>query len=211
MEKENTSRLLSAEFPRELIKWRVGSLNKKQDKAIPLAYVDARDVMQRLDDVIGAENWSDSYSFYGDRIICKLSICINGEWISKEDGAGDTKIEGEKGGLSDAFKRAAVKWGVGRHLYSLKTKWMPVDDFKKLKGNPWDYLLSGKDSGQAAMKEFIAGLELRINNCKSLEEIESLLSAKDNQWLKRVSDVSNDNYQAVMDKYNSKLKQLGSM
>ena len=38
-------------------------------------------------------------------------------WISKSDGADDSNIEGAKGGLSDAFKRAAVKFGIGRYLY----------------------------------------------------------------------------------------------
>jgi hypothetical protein len=38
-------------------------------------------------------------------------------WISRCDGADDTNIEGAKGGLSDAFKRAAVKFGIGRYLY----------------------------------------------------------------------------------------------
>tara|TARA_R100001244_G_scaffold63321_1_gene52669 strand:- start:47 stop:601 length:555 start_codon:yes stop_codon:yes gene_type:complete len=82
-----------------------------------LHYIDARDVMFRLDEVIGPLNWQDTYKEVMGRIICTLSIRFGDEWISKEDGAGDTKIEGDKGGISDAFKRAAVKWGCGRYLY----------------------------------------------------------------------------------------------
>ena len=82
-----------------------------------LHYIDARDVMYRLDEVVGPLNWQDSYKEVMGRIICTLSVRFGDEWISKEDGAGDTKIEGDKGGISDAFKRAACRWGVGRYLY----------------------------------------------------------------------------------------------
>ena len=82
-----------------------------------LHYIDARDVMFRLDEVVGPLNWQDSYKEVMGRIVCTLSIRFGNEWISKEDGAGDTKIEGDKGGISDAFKRSAVKWGCGRYLY----------------------------------------------------------------------------------------------
>jgi hypothetical protein len=75
--------------------------------------------MKRLDDVVGMENWQCHYEDLGGRVICRLSIRVDGEWITKCDGAGDTKIEGEKGGISDALKRAAVLFGVGRYLYYL--------------------------------------------------------------------------------------------
>ena len=82
-----------------------------------LHYIDARDVMYRLDDVLGPLNWQDSYKEVMGRIICTLSIRFDEEWVSKSDGAGDTKIEGDKGAISDAFKRAACRWGIGRYLY----------------------------------------------------------------------------------------------
>ena len=50
-------------------------------------------------------------------MICTVSCHIKGNWISKSDGAGDTNIEGEKGGISDSFKRACVAWGIARYLY----------------------------------------------------------------------------------------------
>tara|TARA_R100001594_G_scaffold131893_1_gene171795 strand:- start:2907 stop:3689 length:783 start_codon:yes stop_codon:yes gene_type:complete len=85
-----------------------------------LCYVDARAVMDRLDSAVGSHNWQDAYiETSKGKNICTLSICVGGTWVSKSDGAGDTAFEGDKGGLSDAFKRAAVKWGVGRHLYEL--------------------------------------------------------------------------------------------
>lgn len=114
-------------FPADYIKWRVGATTKDKTKGIALAYIDSRAVQDRLDDIIGAENWQDEYQFgKTGEIICKIGIKIENEWVWKSDGAGQTDFEAEKGGLSDAFKRAAVKWGIGRYLYGLDANWVPI-------------------------------------------------------------------------------------
>jgi len=120
---------LSDPFPAEAIHWRAQTVTKDGTKALALAYLDARDVMDRLDDVCGAYGWQDSYTETASgRVICTLSILDGeGNWIAKSDGAGSTAVEGEKGGLSDAFKRAAVKWGIGRYLYDLGNVWAPCE------------------------------------------------------------------------------------
>jgi len=123
-------KLLFAEFPRDAISWRAQSLTKDGDKAMALAYIDARDVMDRLDEIIGACDWQDRYEFHGARTVCYLSIRVNDEWITKADGAGDSDVEAEKGAISDALKRAAVKWGIGRYLYSLKSPWVPCKTYE---------------------------------------------------------------------------------
>lgn len=46
------------------------------------------------------------------------------------NGAGETQVEGEKGKFSDAFKRAAVLWGVGRYLYYLPNTWCNLSNGK---------------------------------------------------------------------------------
>jgi len=107
----NTLEMLKMPFSSRELKWRKGQGGRQ------LAYIDARCAMKRLDDVMGIDGWQDSYKSLDGRTVCELSLKINGVWITKTDGAGDTNIEGEKGGLSDAFKRAAVKFGVGRYLY----------------------------------------------------------------------------------------------
>ena len=82
-------------------------------------YIDARHVMKRLDEVLGLEFWQTKYhETPSGRVICELSVCINGNWIVKSDGAGDTDIEGEKGAISDALKRSAVLLGIGAYLYN---------------------------------------------------------------------------------------------
>lgn len=129
---QNLLLALSEPFPAEAIGWRVGATNSDKDKGIALAYLQARPVMDRLDDVIGSENWTDSYTPIQSKdglvgFICTLTLKLEGEWISKTDGADTSDIEAIKGGFSDAFKRAAVKWGIGRYLYDLPDVWVPIE------------------------------------------------------------------------------------
>ena len=51
--------------------------------------------------------------------------------MEKTDGAENTDYEPVKGGLSDAMKRAASQWGIGRYLYKLGTPWVDVEFFGK--------------------------------------------------------------------------------
>jgi hypothetical protein len=113
---------LDEPFPEEDIEWRIAELFIWNDKpgAVILPYVTSRAVHERLDQVVGKANWMAEYKAGPlGGILCKLSLRINGEWVSRTDGAENTSIEPVKGGLSDALKRAAVQWGIGRHLYRL--------------------------------------------------------------------------------------------
>jgi hypothetical protein len=123
---------LSAPFAPEQIEWRVGSTNKDKTKGMALAYIDARTVMDRLDSVCGPDGWQCNYTpGVGGSIVCNIGLRLEGDWIWKADGAGATDMEAEKGAISDAFKRAAVRWGVGRYLYELKAPWIELE----VKGN----------------------------------------------------------------------------
>lgn len=127
---------LRAPFPPELVSWRAQHVYGS--KALALAYIDARDVMRRLDETVGPACWTDTYEETpSGRVICHLSLKIEDEWIMKCDGAGDSDIEGAKGGISDAFKRAAVKWGIGRYLYDTPTVWAPCDVQERNGKNIW--------------------------------------------------------------------------
>lgn len=123
---------LKAPFPPDAVEWRVGSTTKDKTKGMALAYIDARSVQDRLDSVCGPQNWQTRYPHAGTKTVCELSIKCGDEWVTKSDGAGDTDFEAEKGALSDAFKRAAVKWGIGRYLYDMPAPWVQIDEFKKI-------------------------------------------------------------------------------
>lgn len=118
---------LSKPFPVELISWRAGPMLGDKSKTIPLAYIDARDVMERLDAVAQPQWWQCTYTTLGDKTVCNIGLKLGGEWVWKADGAGDTDMEAVKGGFSDAFKRAAVRWGIGRYLYDVKAGWVEVE------------------------------------------------------------------------------------
>lgn len=102
---------LKRPFEPAKLKWRKGPGGKE------LVYITARDVMDRLDQVVGFYGWGTSYHEVMGRVVCKLTLQVEGKTITKCDGADDTAIEGAKGALSDALKRAAVQFGIGRYLY----------------------------------------------------------------------------------------------
>lgn len=119
---------LATPFRPEDIEWRAGATNADKTKALALAYITSRAVMDRLDEIVGPENWRDEYQPGPDGgVICGLSLRIHGEWITKWDGAENTDFEAIKGGLSDAFKRAGYKWGIGRYLYRLESSWVACE------------------------------------------------------------------------------------
>src|SRR3546814_11112651 len=92
---------LSKPFPPSAVSWRSQSLTKDGTKALALAYIDARDVMRRLDAVCGPAGWQDSYAETGKgRLLCTISLRVGGPWISKSDGAADESEErrGGEGG-----------------------------------------------------------------------------------------------------------------
>lgn len=131
---EEIFRALAAPFPPERVSWRVGSVTKDGKKAMALAYIDARDVMERLDAVVGPGRWQRRHPHVNGTTTCEIDLWLAdmGGWVTKTDGAGDTAVEAEKGSLSDSFKRAAVNWGVGRYLYDLPSPWVEIDQFKKI-------------------------------------------------------------------------------
>ena len=134
---------LKRPFPVDRVHWRVGATKRDKTACIPLAYIDARDVMQRLDDVMGAANWQCRYPLSeSGLLVCDIGLLLNlpgrgVDWVWRANGAGDTQVEAEKGKCSDAFKRAAVLWGIGRYLYALPNAWVPYDErTKKMQGIP---------------------------------------------------------------------------
>lgn len=124
---------LKQPFDPKFVKWRVGATNSQKTKGIALAYIDSREVMKRLDDVCGLGGWQDRYIPVDNGLICEIDIWIGDRWVTKSGTAGNTKVEPIKGGGSDALKRAAAVWGVGRYLYYLPNVWVDL----KQQGNSY--------------------------------------------------------------------------
>jgi hypothetical protein len=93
--------------------------------------------MDLLDEVVGPQSWQDHYREVAGKVYCDLSLNVGGEWITKSDCGAESHFEREKGQASDAFKRAAVKWGIGRFLYQLPTfRTKAIEVGKDDRGNP---------------------------------------------------------------------------
>lgn len=118
---------LKAPFKEKEIEWRVQScgINKDGRSWVKvLAYVTARAIQNRLDEVFGIDGWKVEYrtGSNDNNIICRLSFWSDkrNEWIYKEDGCSETQVEPFKGGISGALKRTAASGlSIGRYLYYL--------------------------------------------------------------------------------------------
>jgi hypothetical protein len=124
-------------FEADAIEWRIQTAGEKHGRvwAICVPYVTNRAIQVRLDEVVGPENWRNEFLPGPDGgVMCGLSVRVGGEWVTKWDGAENTDVEGVKGGLSGAMKRAAVQWGIGRYLYALDETFAQVHDNGRFRG-----------------------------------------------------------------------------
>lgn len=136
-------------------RWRVQSYSKSSPTASCVAYIDARDVQNLLDRVVGPENWQSDFYSVNNTMLCKLSIRVNGEWISKSDAGSESNIEKEKGQVSDCLKRAAVNFGIGRFLYEIPIKFVRTNEPKTDKNFP--YAIDDKGNKIKDLTTFING------------------------------------------------------
>ena len=148
---------LAKPFAAEDLEWRLQRTFESKGDMIGIAvpYVTNRAIMNRLDSVVGAENWYNDFkpwhrftarvkSDYDPKKsvekevisqLCGIAIYFEErkKWIMKWDGAENSDIEPAKGGLSDSMKRAAVQWGIGRVLYNIDTVLVDVEP----RGKSW--------------------------------------------------------------------------
>jgi hypothetical protein len=141
--------------------WRVQSFIPSGGMCV--AYIDSRDVQDLLDEAVGPNNWQDDYKIIDGNLYCSLGIKVETspgafEWVHKTDCGTESATEKEKGQASDAFKRAAVKWGVGRFLYNLK-----IQLVKKTEKNGKSYAID--DTGKVLYTP--SDLSDYINNRKN--------------------------------------------
>lgn len=111
--------LLKGEMP---YKWREQQVNAHG--AVMLAYIDARQLFDKLDEVLGVDGWQSDFrqidgKLFGGIGVKKEFMTGGYEWIWKWDTGSESNVEKEKGEVSDSLKRAGVQLGVGRFLYSL--------------------------------------------------------------------------------------------
>lgn len=118
---------LSKPFHPSRIIWKPGALTGKKDKAMALAYADLRAYQNRLDEVCGLD-WSATYTPWGDRIICHVTINgITRSSTGEPDSASERNENSGSVAEAMAFKRACAMFGLGRYLYNLPSLWVEYD------------------------------------------------------------------------------------
>ncbi|MBN1936696.1 MAG: SWIM zinc finger family protein [Anaerolineae bacterium] len=146
---DEIKRQLAAPFHSYYIGWKAQATNKDKTRAMAVAYIDARTVMDRLDQVVGPGNWSDGYrlisagsnsqtqrvcassrEFAVECTLTLFGVPKSDVGIAEEEDDGSTASV-SKSAYSDALKRAAVKWGIGRYLYRLSKQWVGYDAARK--------------------------------------------------------------------------------
>ena len=150
---ETIKRELAMPFAPEDLEWRLQQTFEDKGRGLAVPYVTNRAIQDRLDEVVGPDNWHNDYKPWHqyrvkvrsketkayeeksvDSQLCGISIYFEGRgFITKWDGANNSDIEPVKGGLSDSMKRAAVQWGIGRVLYKMDTVWVDVEK----RGRTW--------------------------------------------------------------------------
>lgn len=140
---KNLREELMKPFKESELEYKVGATNADKTMGLALVYVQARAIQNRLDEVVGFENWRVSYQEIEGGYLATLELRINGEWISKQDGANKTDFEAIKGGISSAFKRVASVWGIGRYLYDIENQWLPI----KSKGKGYEFITTPSIKG----------------------------------------------------------------
>jgi hypothetical protein len=153
-DRETIYKKLQEPFDPGDIKWKPQTVDYKAGTALAVAHADPRAYIDRLNEVLGADGWSNEFAVTAytapkfirgkkgwgaapateDKVVegcklvvvCRLKIEGLGEHSSlgEEDGADDNAATGAE---AQAFKRAAMQFGLGRYLYDLPKITVPYD------------------------------------------------------------------------------------
>jgi hypothetical protein len=133
IEKTDVWAKLAAPVPAGVISWRQdGKVTARDDKYFArfVAYIEANTVRERLDTVVPGE-WDLTLELLppiageeGDGAQCSFKARLQILGVIREDvGTG----RDYKQASTDAFKRAAVRFGIAHELYAYEQNWIEVD------------------------------------------------------------------------------------
>ena len=144
--------IVTRPFPFREIEIMAQAVSKDKDSALAICYLDARAVMNRLDEAFGPENWSATYApiTVGNHagILCTLigKDDDGNLLVQRQDGSDPTDIESFKGAISDSLKRTFAALG-HRLLYNVELSWQPCVKNSQGKFSKWT------DAAYANMKK----------------------------------------------------------
>lgn len=139
---------LAAPFDPNDVAWKPQAV--RQNRALAVAYIDARTVAERLDQVV-AGDWTFDWEEASNGCV-KGKLTIRGT-IRCDVGEQGDGPQGKtlKAAVSDALKRSAVQFGVGRYLYRLPAQWVDYDaQHKRLARTPVlpAWAIPGREEGK---------------------------------------------------------------
>lgn len=160
------------------IQTRVGNVfyntDKKTIKGVSLlAYIDARTAEEQLDDLYGGGNWAFKWERIEDdkwaiKGIMTVKVEKDGGWIVREDvgypqegkkRSDANATEWLKDAVSDALKRCAVQFGVGRFLYDAPFLYLANNAEEKDKKKKTMLTYTGNDGKDKVLRITDAGKE----------------------------------------------------
>jgi len=103
----------------------------KGNRALAIAYIDARAVMDRLDEVVGLANWQDNYTVLADNsVMCRLKVRIGRAWITKVD-VGSPSEQPDGGDRMKARGERCLE-ACGREVWYRQVSLQPADGMVRL-------------------------------------------------------------------------------
>lgn len=156
-----------------------------------LLYKDARVDQDILDETVGIMNWKKDYQLIDGQLFCTISIWDNEkqQWVGKQDVGIESFSQEEKGRASDAQKRSAFCFGIGRELYTAPSIFIfPRKDIKyKDKGKEVDEFYLNEKGKYTTKTRFIVEIITYDEN----NAIKDLI-IRDNKGNERFTQVSKE-------------------
>ena len=156
-----------------------------------LLYKDARVDQDILDETVGVMNWKKDYQLIDGQLFCTISIWDEEkkQWVGKQDVGIESFSQEEKGRASDAQKRSAFCFGIGRELYTAPGIIVfPRKDIKyKDKGKEVDEFYEYKEGKYTTKTRF----EVEIITYDENNNIKDLI-IRDNKGNERFTQVSKE-------------------
>lgn len=153
-------------FTIHAVRFKPQTVTKDQKKAMAAHYIDARLVAERLNAVVGADGWRDTYrvlfedqaqwhaAFHFPVECCLTVLDVTRVDVGNYQGAAPDE-KAVKSAYSDALKRAAVKFGIGAYLYSLPRTWAETRVGQN--GKAQGYTPAGEAAIRRAYTQWLAG------------------------------------------------------
>jgi hypothetical protein len=190
---------------KKAIERKTGDKYAKPTKGIALCYIDARDVENRLDEVVGVGNWETRYEYHGNTCVCYLTI----DGVTKANGSGDTAVEAEKGAISKAFVRAGSSWGIGRYLYNAENIWVELDEWGKIKQTEYkklDKMLDRISKGEVVNGEKEATKQKNAQKPKNTIIERTKKAVAEKQTVEELNELWNEKIVPHIQKESEKVK-----